>query len=230
MTTRKKYKILIVDDEPSIRELLEYNLRKAGYQTKCSYSGKDALSCVKSFAPDLILLDIMMPDMDGIEACRQIRTMKGTGNCHIIFLTARSEEYSEIAGFEAGGDDFIIKPIKPRALLSRLSALFRREESLEKESRVISFRDLVIDKESYTVLKNNERVVLTRKEFELLFFLSSHPYTVFNRDDLLRKVWGENIYVVSRTVDVHVRKIREKIGEDYINTIKGIGYKFGGAG
>lgn len=226
MNGSKKYKILIVDDEPSIVEMLDYNLRKEGYETKSASSGKEAISCIKSFAPDLILLDIMMPSIDGIETCRQIRAMEGTENTYIIFLTARSEEYSEVAAFEVGCNDFITKPIKPRALLSRISAIFKRGLIEEKNGKIVSFNDITINKESYTVLKNKEKVILTKKEFELLFFLCSHPNKVFNRDDLLRKIWGDDIFVVSRTIDVHIRKIREKIGENYINTIKGIGYKF----
>lgn len=221
----KKHKILVVDDEKSITELLQYNLEKQGYEVRIAHSGKDAVDMVKSFHPQVILLDIMMPGIDGVETCRQIRENHKSKDIFIIFLTARAEEYSEIAAFEAGANDYIIKPIKPRALMSRISAVFRRDVQTQVKTNAITISGLTIDKDSFTVYKDDKKINLAKKEFELLFFLCQHPNKIFNRDELLKKVWGSDVYVVSRTVDVHIRKIREKIGEGYINTVKGIGYK-----
>jgi two-component system, OmpR family, alkaline phosphatase synthesis response regulator PhoP len=219
------HKILVVDDEPDILDLLKYNLEKEGYTVAVASDGLEALEVARRFIPDLILLDVMMPKMDGIETCRQIRKISTLKEVYILFLTARSEEYSEVAAFENGANDYITKPVKPRALISRISAFFRRETSPLRETTV-RHKDLVVDKDSYTVYKNDQKILLPRKEFELLFFLMQHPNSVYNRDDLLRNIWGTDVYVVPRTVDVHIRKLREKIGEDYIKTIKGIGYKF----
>lgn len=221
-----KNKILIVDDEPDIIELLEYNLKKEGYEVYSAGNGQRAIELAREVLPDLILLDIMMPKMDGVEACRKIREVQKLKETYIIFLTARSEEFSEIAAFDAGADDFITKPIKPRALMSRISAYFRRDIKKETPRAIVSIGNLIIDKSSYTVTHNEVKIILPKKEFELLFFLSQNPETVFTRDDLLKNIWGTDVYVVPRTVDVHIRKIREKIGEDYITTVKGIGYKF----
>jgi two-component system, OmpR family, alkaline phosphatase synthesis response regulator PhoP len=219
-----KRKILIVDDDPDILEILQYNLATLDLDIRMARDGKEAVDAAKEFLPDLILLDIMMPVMDGIEACRLIRKMPELKDVFIIFLTARSEEYSEVAAFEAGANDFIVKPIKPRALVSRIDAFFKREVD-EKSEHVIRIKDIAIDKTSYTVFKDSKRVAMARKEFELLYLFCQNPNKIFNREELLKQVWGSDVYVVSRTVDVHIRKIREKIGSEYINTIKGIGYK-----
>lgn len=221
-----KYKVLVVDDETAILELLEYNLRKEGYLVRTSSDGRKALADALSFVPDLIILDIMMPELDGVETCRLIRNHPDIKHAYILFLTARSEEFSEIAAFEAGANDFIIKPVKPRALLSRISTALRRNEmKLINDDPVVSVRNITIDKDSFKVIHNGREIILTKKEFEILYFLSRNPDKVFNRDDLLRFVWGEDIFVVNRTVDVHIRKIREKLGNEIITTVKGIGYK-----
>jgi len=219
-------KILIVDDEPDILELLKYNLEREDYWVKTAGDGTEAIALAKEFLPHLILLDIMMPKLDGIETCRLLRNIPSLKQSFILFLTSRSEEYSEIAAFEVGANDFITKPIKPRALMSRISALFKRETVQINASHPIEVRELLIDKESYTLYKNKQKIALPRKEFELLYFLMKHPKVLFNREDLLRNIWGVDVYVVPRTVDVHIRKLREKIGNQYIKTVKGIGYKF----
>lgn len=221
-----KNKILLVDDEEDILEFLEYNLSKEGYEVKAVSDGVTALEVAKDFMPHLILLDVMMPKLDGIETCRRFRQITKLSDTYIIFLTARSEEFTEIAAFEAGANDYLTKPIKPRALISRVNAFFKRENKTQQDQQVISIEGLVIDRTSYTVMKNKEKVVLPKKEFELLYFLSQHPDVVYTREDLLKYIWGSEVFVVPRTVDVHVRKVREKIGEDYIVTVKGIGYKF----
>jgi two-component system, OmpR family, alkaline phosphatase synthesis response regulator PhoP len=223
---KPQQKVLLVDDEADILELLQYNLEKEGYQVRTALNGKKGVEEARSFSPDLVLLDIMMPEQDGVETCRQLRELPEMQNAYIIFLTARAEEYSEIAAFEVGADDYIIKPIKPRALMSRLSALFRRETKKKKSSSKISIGDLVIDRASYTVSIREEQVTLPKKEFELLYFLAQNPQKVFSRDDLLHNIWGSDVYVLARTVDVHIRKVREKIGEGYITTVKVVGYKF----
>lgn len=219
-------KILVVDDELDILELLKYNLEKEGYQVEIAEDGMKAVEIAKGFVPDLVLLDIMMPGQDGVETCRQLRELKELTNSFIIFLTARVEEYSEIAAFDNGADDYLTKPIKPRALMSRISAIFRRSKKEVDQSDKILAGDLNIDKQSYTVKRNEEEFSLPKKEFELLFFLAQHPGKVFSRDELLYNIWGTDVYVLARTVDVHVRKVREKIGDGYITTIKGVGYKF----
>ena len=223
---KHQQKVLLVDDEPDILELLQYNLEKEGYAVRTALNGRKGVEEARNFRPDLVLLDIMMPEQDGVETCRQMRELPEMQNAYIIFLTARAEEYSEIAAFEVGADDYIIKPIKPRALMSRLSALFRRETKKKKSSSKISIGDLVIDRASYTVHVGDEQITLPKKEFELLFFLAQNPQKVFSRDDLLQNIWGSDVYVLARTVDVHIRKVREKIGEGYITTVKGVGYKF----
>ena len=219
------YKALIVDDEPVILDLLAYNLKNEGFDVKTTTDGEKAVKIAKEFLPDLILLDIMMPVQDGVETCRQMREVPELFNTRIIFLTARSEEYSEIAAFETGADDYITKPIKPRALMSRINALFRRDNLKKVNDSVVFINNLKIDKSSYTVEVDGSQVILPKKEFELLYFLASNPNKVFTRADLLKNIWGVDVYVVPRTVDVHIRKVREKIGEDAIFTIKGVGYK-----
>lgn len=226
MGDKKKIKVLVVDDEPDIVEILKYNLQKEGYDVETAEDGIKAVKKASKFHPDVILLDIMMPNQDGVETCLQIRQIPELKNTFIIFLTARMEEYSEVAAFDVGADDYITKPIKPRALMSRISALFRRESKKEQEQSQITIRDLVIDRGSYTIGKSGKTITLPKKEFELLFFLAKNPNMVFSRDELLQNIWGADVFVLARTVDVHIRKVREKIGDDYITTVKGVGYKF----
>jgi two-component system, OmpR family, alkaline phosphatase synthesis response regulator PhoP len=224
--SKPAHKVLVVDDEEPILELLKYNLEKQGYDVRIANEGQVAVDIAKKFHPDLVLLDIMMPKMDGVEACRQLRAMPELSNTYIVFLTARAEEYSEVAAFDVGADDYILKPIKPRALMSRINALFRRDSAKKNTSDQIKAGDLLIDRTSYTVNLKGKEINLPKKEFELLFFLAQNPNKVFTRDDLLENIWGSDVYVLSRTVDVHIRKVREKIGEDCIATVKGVGYKF----
>ena len=219
-------KILVVDDEVDILELLKYNLKKDGYIVTTVTNGIEAVETAKDFCPDLVLLDIMMPHQDGVETCRQLREIPELENTFIVFLTARSEEYSEVAAFDIGADDYITKPIKPRALMSRIAAMFRRGEVKGKDNNLISVGDLTIDKTSYTIMIKEKKITLPKKEFQLLYFLAQNPNKVFSRDDLLQNIWGTDVYVLARTVDVHIRKVREKIGEGFIRTIKGVGYKF----
>ena len=221
-----KERILVVDDERNIVELIKYNLEKEGYDVKTALDGFKAVDIAKTFHPELILLDIMMPKQDGVETCRQLREIPEIQNAFIIFLTARSEEYSEIAAFDMGADDYITKPIKPRALMSRISAMFRRESKKKKDITKIAIDDMIIDRGSYTVTIGEKKINLPKKEFELLYFLAQNPGKVFSRDDLLQNIWGTDVYVLARTVDVHIRKVREKIGDGYISTVKGVGYKF----
>jgi two-component system, OmpR family, alkaline phosphatase synthesis response regulator PhoP len=220
----KKYKVLVVDDEPDIQELLQYNLEKEGYLVETAGDGKEAVEAARKFLPHLILMDIMMPRMDGIEACRQVRQISKLKDVFIVFLTSRSEEYSEIAAFEGGANDYITKPIKPRALMSRVSAIFRRD-AIEPKDEMVVLGDISIDKTSYTVLLKGKKILLPKKEFELLYFLAKNPNVVYGREELLKNIWGSEVYVVARTVDVHIRKVREKLGDGLIKTVKGIGYK-----
>ncbi|MEY2704959.1 MAG: hypothetical protein RL407_1021 [Bacteroidota bacterium] len=226
MADKKKIKVLVVDDEPSIVEILKYNLQKEGYDVATAEDGLKAVKVAAKFIPDVILLDIMMPQQDGVETCLQLRQLPEVKNAFIIFLTARMEEYSEVAAFDVGADDYITKPIKPRALMSRIAALFRRDSKKEQEKGHIKIRDLHIDRSSYTIIKGDKTITLPKKEFELLYFLANHPNVVYNRDELLHHIWGTDVFVLARTVDVHIRKVREKVGEKYITTIKGVGYKF----
>jgi two-component system alkaline phosphatase synthesis response regulator PhoP len=227
MSTTAKQKILIVDDEPDILELIEYNLKKEGYQVYTANNGQEAVAEAKKVLPELIVLDIMMPKMDGIEACRVMRTMPEFKNTFMVFLTARSEEYSEIAGFNVGADDYIAKPIKPRALVSRINAILRRNSTPDEVSdNKLEVDDLVIDRETYLVYQNGGKVVLAKKEFELLYLLASKPGKVYTREVILKNIWEDSVVVTNRTIDVHIRKLREKLGEKYVATVKGVGYKF----
>jgi len=222
-----KQKILVVDDEPDIVELIAYNLKREGYQVYTATNGQEAVTTAKKVMPDLIILDVMMPKMDGIEACRIMRAMPEFKSTFMVFLTARSEEYSEIAGFNVGADDYIAKPIKPRALLSRINAILRRNmQNDEPLDEKLAVKDLVIDREAFLVFKNGEKVVLAKKEFELLYLLASKPGKVYTREAILKNIWEDSVVVTNRTIDVHIRKLREKIGEDYVATVKGVGYKF----
>jgi two-component system alkaline phosphatase synthesis response regulator PhoP len=222
-----KHKILIVDDEPDILELIAYNLKKEGYQVYTATNGQEAVAEAKRVIPELIILDIMMPQMDGIEACRIMRAMPEFKNTFMIFLTARSEEYSEIAGFNVGADDYIAKPIKPRALISRINAILRRNvQSEDAAQNKLEISDLVIDREAFLVFRNGEKTVLAKKEFELLYLLASKPGKVYTREVILKNVWEDSVVVTNRTIDVHIRKIREKLGDKYLTTVKGVGYKF----
>lgn len=223
-----KQQILIVDDEPDILEFLSYNLTKEGYDVKTANNGKEALEILPAISPHLLILDIMMPEMDGVELCKKIKDDQLAQNAAIAFLTARNEDFTQIAALDAGGDDFITKPIKPRVFLSRVKALLRRAKKKGKSEDAgrMDFGDLVIDTEKFTIEKKGKKVDLARKEFQLLQLLASKPGKVFKRVEILQKVWGADVIVGDRTIDVHVRKVREKIGEDYIKTVKGIGYKF----
>ena len=218
-------KILVVDDDPDILEFLSYNLKKEGYEVAEALNGKIALQVAEKFKPDLILLDVMMPEMDGIQTCQELRKNNMFKDVFIVFLTARIEEYSEIAGFTAGADDYITKPIKPGSLLSRIKAILKRKHAPAGQD-TITIGDLLIDKTSYEVTYKGQKIHFARKEFELLYMLASQPGKVFSRDKILEQIWGNDVYVGDRTVDVHIRKIREKIDPDFIKTIKGIGYKY----
>jgi len=222
------YKILLVDDEPDILDFLGYNLRKEGYEVHTSNNGRDALAMAKEIRPHLIILDVMMPEMDGMETCTEIRQVPELRNSIVIFLTARGEDYSQIAGFEAGADDYVTKPIKPKVLVSRIKALLRRyrEEPDTSSEKIIHTTEFIIDREKYTVNKEGEIYHLPRKEFELLSLLVSRPNRVFTREEILSIIWGDDVIVGDRTIDVHVRKLREKLDTQNIRTIKGVGYKY----
>ena len=224
---KKDITILLVDDEPDILEILSYNLSSEGYEIITAKNGAEGVSKAKKKQPDLIILDVMMPEMDGIEACEILRKTPGLENTIITFLTARGEDYSQVAGFDAGADDYITKPIKPKVLVSKVNALLRRlsKEDGPKED-ITRVGDIVINREEYKIINQGEEIVLPRKEFELLALLTSKPNKVFKREVILDKVWGNEVVVGGRTIDVHIRKLREKIGEDHFKTVKGVGYKF----
>ena len=219
-------KILVVDDEPDILEFVSYNLRQEGYAVLTANNGLTAIDIAKEKTPDLVIIDVMMPDMDGIETCERMRAIPKLTNTIITFLTARSEDYSQIAGLEAGADDYITKPIRPKVLLSRVKALLRRRVVSDDFSNILELGDIIIDKEKHTVLYKNLQVELAKKEFKLLELLTSKPGKVFTRQEILENVWGSEVVVGDRTIDVHIRKLREKINDQYIKTVKGVGYKF----
>jgi len=219
-------KILIVDDDPDIIEILRYNLSLAGYEVKAASNGKEAVKKAKIFIPEIILLDVMMPEMDGIEACRLIREIPSLKNSRIIFLSARNEDYTQLSAFDAGADDYISKPVKPKILLKKISSIFKRIHKKENKIQLIDLGEIKIDRNKYLVFINKNEIHLPKKEFELFFLLASKPGNVFSRDEIMNKVWGSDVIVGDRTIDVHIRKLREKIGDLYFKTVKGIGYKF----
>ncbi|MXV37322.1 response regulator [Flavobacteriaceae bacterium Ap0902] len=220
-----KFKILLVDDEPDILEFLSYNLNKEGYEVETAENGVEGLKKAKALKPDLILLDIMMPEMDGIETCKEIREVDSLSNALIVFLSARTEEFTQLAGYEVGANDYITKPVKPKVLMSKIKALLKLKSQDNHEDEIIELKDIKIDRETYKVTYKGEEMTLPRKEFELLSLLASNPKKVFKRDDILDKVWGNEVVVGGRTIDVHIRKLREKFGNKRFTTIKGVGYK-----
>ncbi|MDC6385099.1 DNA-binding response regulator [Flagellimonas taeanensis] len=223
----KDIKILLVDDEPDILEIVSYNLASEGYEVFTAKNGVEGVAKAKKKTPHLIIMDVMMPEMDGIEACEMIRNTPGLENTIITFLTARGEDYSQVAGFDAGADDYITKPIKPKVLVSKVKALLRRLKEDKKEVEdIVKVGSIVINREEYKIINDGEEIVLPRKEFELLSLLTSKPNKVFKREVILDKVWGNEVVVGGRTIDVHIRKLREKIGDDHFKTVKGVGYKF----
>jgi two-component system alkaline phosphatase synthesis response regulator PhoP len=226
--SNQKHKILLVDDEPDVLEFLGYNLRKEGYQVEACQNGDEAVKKAGELNPHLIILDVMMPGMDGIETCAELRKLPQLQDSIVIFLTARGEDYSQIAGFEAGADDYLTKPIKPKILLSRVKALLRRykESAPRPADSQVEFKDFTIDRERYVVFKEGEEIIFPKKEFELLLLLTSKPNKVFSRDEIFARVWGSDVIVGDRTIDVHIRKIREKLQLKNIRTVKGVGYKF----
>jgi len=222
----EQYKILLVDDEEDIIEFLSYNLEKEGYQVSTALNGKEAIEKALSFKPHLILMDVMMPVMDGITAVERIRKIPALNNTLIVFLTARGEDYSQIAGFEAGADDYVTKPIKPKILIKRLEAVLRRFQKRTPANETIQLEGLLIDPTSHVVVKGNEKYNLPKKEFALLYLLTTQPNKVFRRSEIFHEIWGDQVVVGDRTIDVHIRKIRERLGIKNIKTVKGVGYKF----
>ena len=222
---KKDIKILLVDDEQDILEIVGYNLSQEGYQIVTATNGREAIIKAKKELPQLIIMDVMMPEMDGMEACENIRKMPELSNVIITFLTARSEDYSQVAGFDAGADDYITKPIKPKLLVSKVKALLRRLKNDEHASETLNVGGIEINREEYKIIKEGKEIILPRKEFELFYLLASKPGKVFKREEILDKVWGNEVIVGGRTIDVHIRKLREKIGEELFKTIKGVGYK-----
>ena len=226
MMNKRDVKILLVDDEPDILEIVGYNLKNEGYQIYTANNGLEALKSVKKITPNLILLDIMMPEMDGIETCEKIRAIKSLENTLIAFLTARNEDYSQVAGFDAGADDYITKPIKPKVLISKVKSLLRRLKAESQEDSSVKIGVITINRDEYLIFKGDKKIFLPRKEFELFSLLTSKPGKVFKRETILDSVWGNEVVVGGRTIDVHIRKLREKIGDNHFKTIKGVGYKF----
>ena len=223
---KKHTRILLVDDEPDIIEILAYNLSNEGYQIETAINGRDALEKANDWKPHLVLLDVMMPEMDGIETCEQLRKNPSLTNLVIVFLTARSEDYSQVAGLEAGADDYITKPIKPKVLTSKIKAILRRFNSFDANNDTIEAGDLVVNREEYKIIYKGKDIILPRKEFELVSLLASKPQKVFEREEILNRVWGNEVIVGGRTIDVHIRKLREKIGDQHFKTVKGVGYKY----
>ncbi|MFY7743314.1 MAG: response regulator transcription factor [Flavobacterium sp.] len=222
---KKDIKILLVDDEQDILEIVGYNLAQEGYQIVTAVNGKEAVQKAKKELPHLIIMDVMMPEMDGMEACEHIRKIPELSNVIVTFLTARSEDYSQVAGFEAGADDYIAKPIKPKVLVSKVKALLRRLKEEDTKSDVLTVGNIEVNREEYKIIQDGKEIVLPRKEFELFYLLATKPGKVFKREEILDKVWGNEVVVGGRTIDVHIRKLREKIGDDLFKTIKGVGYK-----
>ena len=226
-----KQKILLVDDEKDILEFISYNLNKEGYEVLTALNGRDGIEMARKFVPQLILLDVMMPEIDGMETCEELRKIGELDNTIIVFLTARGEDYSQIAGFKAGGDDYIVKPISPKVLISKIKALIRRKDRAnnnneEQQRMIIEQDDIILDREKYIVIKKGKKLSLPKKEFELLALLISRPERVFSRNEIFSKIWGDDVIVGDRTIDVHIRKLREKVGEKHIQTVKGVGYKY----
>ena len=219
-------KVLVVDDDPDIVEILKYNLKNSGYSVKSAGNGVEAIKKAKKFIPDIILMDVMMPEMSGIEACEEIKNIDQLSQAIIIFLSARSEDYTQISAYDAGADDYISKPVKPKILLKKISNIAKKISSQKNAPKTIDLGSIKINKEEYVVTKDKKEILLPRKEFELLFLLATKPEKVFTREEIMNKVWGTQVVVGDRTIDVHVRKLREKIGEKHIKTLKGVGYKF----
>lgn len=222
---KKDIKILLVDDEQDILEIIGYNLSQEGYQVITASDGKEAVQKAQKELPNLIILDVMMPEMDGMEACEHIRKIPALQNTIITFLTARGEDYSQVAGFDAGADDYITKPVKPKVLISRVKALLRRLKNDEAQGDVLNVGGIEINREEYKIVKDDQEIILPRKEFELFYLLATKPGKVFKREEILDRVWGNEVVVGGRTIDVHIRKLREKIGDEWFKTIKGVGYK-----
>ena len=223
---RKIPKILVVDDDPDIVEILRYNLSLAGYEVKSASNGKECIKKAKLFLPQIILLDVMMPEMDGIEACSLLQKIPSLENTRVIFLSARNEEYTQLSAFNAGADDYISKPVKPKILLKKISSIIKRINAVNKDEDIIKLGNIIIDRNKFLIIKDDIEIYLPKKEFELLYLLASQPGNVFTRDQIMNKVWGSEIIVGDRTIDVHIRKLREKIGDLCFKTIKGVGYKF----
>ena len=223
---KEDIKILLVDDEPDILEIIRFNLERVGYQIKTASNGLDAIKVSNKFLPHLIILDVMMPDLDGIETCERLRQDERFQETIIMFLTARGEDYSYVAAFDAGADDYVTKPVKPKVLVSKVKGLLRRLKKREATSTQLEFENLVINREEYKVTLKGKELSMPRKEFELLYLLASKPGKVFKREKIMEKIWGSDVVVGDRTIDVHIRKLREKIGNRFFKTVKGVGYKF----